>query len=755
MRCLIAAITVFSCCSVIVDGDEHTCQAEGSCDLGPSEERNSLVQLDARLRSFTDTSSTVTGVKEPAEDSDKAKTENKKGEGAKQKGHKAKPKNHQKSIPPLDKLAWLMWLGASVATAFALLMEFFLLEKCSPIDLKIKIPVPEEDREFRLQKIFSGVWPFVKAYLFEPGNVSPWCYMVVIIILEFNKCGLGMLMMVWSNEFWDQMHEQDRNGFGDMVKCLAYLICIEIFVGVYETYIIGMLSMHWRKWMTAKFTAMWLQHKAYYRIELGVNGSVDNPDQRIQSDIDGFIAHTIQYLTDFFGTMLQLLTRIPIVLIMAPSEIFGSFYCPGWVLYFSILQSSIALVVVHKIGKNLIGLHFVKQKAEADLRYSLIQVKDNAESIGLYNAEETEEKRIISRYMMVNRIWWEVIKYEKRMAMFKAGYGHALGPLRFCMLIPSYFSGDMTMGRMMTLNGIVAQLKGCFDFFVNIYDSLTGYRAILDRLISFVQACDIAHEASTVTQLSELPKEYPDAAFVARGINLKIPASRGAAAKAPVEKDIDDAVPVEVPKLTLWDNAGLVVRPGEFVLLSAKEGSGKSSFFRAVSGIWPDAHGEAFLPEGTLFVPQRSYIPEGSLKQAITYPASADSFTDDEVLAAIDLVKLQAVQNVPLDAVGKWSLTLSGGEQQRMALAHAVLLKPPMLFLDEATSALSPSSTLEVYRMLRSPGVLPEGAAILSIGHDLDLLTKVHDQHYIYDQKVKDWAPAPPELQARFIEPVT
>jgi len=286
-------------------------------------------------------------------------------------------------------------------------------------------------------------------------------------------------------------------------------------------------------------------------------------------------------------------------------------------------------------------------------------------------------------------------------------------------LAPNYFRGQISLGTMFMLFSALGMVKGGFDWLIGSYSLLTDYRATVDRLTNFWEAVEAAPtKCQNVVRLDKAPEEAAGAAVVARDMCVQLPG-----------KD----------QKKLWNNAALVVQPGQFMLLSAPEGTGKSCFFRALAGIWPHAAGNVFVEEGSLFLPQRPFVPQGTLKQAVAYPEKAEIYSDEQVRTALDVVRLEAVRGRDLSEDANWELSLSGGEQQRLAFAHAVLHRPKVLFLDEATSALSEAGTLEVYNLLRKKGTLPEGAAVVSISHDLKLLEPVHDVHFCYDPETSSW----------------
>eukprot|EP00418_Pyrodinium_bahamense_P042681 CAMPEP_0179203452 /NCGR_PEP_ID=MMETSP0796-20121207/101418_1 /TAXON_ID=73915 /ORGANISM="Pyrodinium bahamense, Strain pbaha01" /LENGTH=462 /DNA_ID=CAMNT_0020908325 /DNA_START=32 /DNA_END=1417 /DNA_ORIENTATION=+ len=457
-----------------------------------------------------------------------------------------------------------------------------------------------------------------------------------------------------------------------------------------------MLVIHWRKFMTEWLMTKWLQNKSFYQLQLENGGAPDNPDQRIQEDVAMFIESFLSLAAGFLESVGHIVSMLPVLLVLSPDYAFGLFYCPGWLLYISLAYSGAGALFAHWVGGQLILANFAKQKYEANFRYRIVQIRDNAESIALWGSEACEKAQLESSFEWVMRVWWVMMLYTKRLGFFTAFYMQTSFTFPYLVLAPNYFKGQISLGTMFMLFRALGNVKGGFDWFLTSYTQVTSFRATIDRLQNFMHAIE-----ATVGKVSEVTRR------------LRAPSS---------EKG-----------RTIWHCAGLSVQRGEFVLLSAPEGSGKSCFFRALAGIWPHARGEVFLPEGTLFVPQRSYVPHGTLKQAVAYPEAADYFEDGEVRAALRAVQLSAVAERPLSEEANWALALSGGEQQKLAIARALLRRPPVLLLDEATSAIGAEGTVEVYRLLRKEGVLPIGAAVVSVSHEVQLLRPLHDRHCTYD----------------------
>ncbi|CAE7441490.1 unnamed protein product [Symbiodinium natans] len=610
-----------------------------------------------------------------------------------------------------------MWVVAALVAVFAVSFEL-CHRRLADVDLTATPDCGAEHHEHQMLHLFKGIVPLVRPFYFGDERHTAWAYLAAISVLGVIDLVLGLIIMVWSKEFWDTIEKKNISRFFPLILDLCLLAFSKIILSTYGQYIGMMLSIRWRRSMTQWLLTKWLKDKCFYALQLDGKGDVpDNPDQRIQEDARLFVEQTMSLGTGFVTAATHLLSRLPMLLLLSPSYAFGWFYCPGWLLYITLLYSGVGAIVAHFVGQKLISINFGLQKYEAGFRYDIVQIRDNAESIALYGSEPCEEQRLQGKFAWIERVWWMMMCYTKRLGFFVSFYYQTSSIFPYLVLAPNYFRGQITLGTMFMLFDVLWAVKSGFDWFLGSYSELTGYRATVDRLSNFTQAME--KRSGAKCEVKRLPAGTHKAAAVVSGLNVQLPA--------------------KVDQRQLWRDANLEVKPGEFVLLSAPEGTGKSCFFRAMAGIWPHASGEVYLPAKTLFLPQKSYIPQGTLKQAVAYPSCATEFTDEDVQAALEAVRLTTLEGRQLQDEANWAMLLSGGEQQRLAIARVLLRKPAALFLDEATSALGAEGALEVFQLLRQPKSLPEGSVVITVSHDVELLKPVHDAHYTYDAESASW----------------
>eukprot|EP00931_Biecheleriopsis_adriatica_P114833 TRINITY_DN90728_c0_g1_i1.p1 TRINITY_DN90728_c0_g1~~TRINITY_DN90728_c0_g1_i1.p1 ORF type:complete len:748 (+),score=185.97 TRINITY_DN90728_c0_g1_i1:112-2355(+) len=611
-----------------------------------------------------------------------------------------------------------LWILAVCSLVFLISFEL-VHRRWADTDLEAVPDYGGENHESQISRLFSGIMPLVRPFFCGRDRATAVTYVAAILVLSWIELALGVVTMVWSKEWWDTIENKKLARFLPLLLDISLLSFSRIILSTYGDYIGMMLTIHWRKFMTRWLVTRWLQDKCYYRLQLDPSDSVpDNPDQRIQEDVQQFVESTMSLAKGFVTSFGELVSRLPMLLLLSPNYAFGRFYCPGWLFYFAIIYSGGGGLLAHFVGQNLILVNFAKQKYEAAFRYDVVQIRDHAESIALYGSEACEERRLNGSFEWIVRTWWLLMTYTKRLNFFVMFYYQTSATIPYLVLAPNYFKGQITLGTMFMLFEALGTVKGGFDWFLSSYQTLTGYRATVDRLSNFTKALEQHQQQDRATKrLAEVPADCKGTAALAKGLSINLPAKAN--------------------KRQLWKDANLQVSPGEFVLLSAPEGTGKSCFFRAMAGIWPHASGEVFLPDGTLFVPQKSYIPQGPLKQAVTYPACADEFSDADVREALEAVNLSVLQSRDLEDKANWAMLLSGGETQRLAMARVLLRKPPVLFLDEATSAMGAEGALELFELLRTR--LPDDACVITVSHDIELLEPVHDKHFVYDASVADW----------------
>lgn len=515
-----------------------------------------------------------------------------------------------------------------------------------------------------------------------------------VVILEIAFSYMVKRFNSWYALFGNSIQEKDFKAFVYSMELFSFLAFFYIVIAVYKNYINLVLQIRWRKSMTDFFVERWLAPAQHYRVRM-VTGPADNPDQRIAEDVHNFVGQTMVLGIGFFGNVIRLGIFLLVLWELSetfPMTSFGlSFNIPGYLIYLAVIYAAIGTLMTHWIGKPLIRLRFDQERYEANFRFGMARIRENSEQIALLGGEKAERAQLSERYGSVLANAYGVINRQKTLNWFTSFFGQISVPFPYLVLAPAYFFGKATYGTFMQTNQAFSSVQDGLTWFIDQYSTLADYRAIVQRLIGFEEALQLA--------TSEATREPHIETVVARGGEL-----------------VADHLTVTLPShKPLTAAATLRVTPGERVLLTGRSGTGKTTLLRAFSGIWPFGSGRIEVPKGaTMFVlPQRTYLPLGTLRQALVYPQTLDVYSQTDVRAALNAVGLGGLEH-ELDDAGNWSQRLSGGEQQRLGVARVLLAKPDFLFLDEATSALDEEGEADIYRVLITS--LP-ASAIVSIGH--------------------------------------
>jgi vitamin B12/bleomycin/antimicrobial peptide transport system ATP-binding/permease protein len=520
-----------------------------------------------------------------------------------------------------------------------------------------------------------------------------------VIALQLFQVWLNVRFNAWYNTFYTALQDKDWNTFIYQIGVFSVLAAFFIVSAVYQLYLQQWLQIRWRNWLTNRYVGRWLGQGTHYRMRLK-GDQADNPDQRIADDIREFVDSTLNIGIALLGSIVTLVSFVVILWTLSSTTPLmigsSSFQIPGYLVWAALIYAVIGTWVTHLVGRPLIKLNFDQQRYEADFRFSLVRLRENAEEVTLLAGEPAEEERLRDRFGWVIRNWYDIMRRRKRLTFLTAGYSQVALIFPFLVVSPVYFFGAMTLGGLMQIVSAFGQVQSALSFFVTAYTSIADWKAVLNRLSGFEASIDWAQG---------LDRTAPRLGFLTDG------------GSALLVEELAVGLPngQEIVRL-----AELSIEPGDRVLVTGPSGAGKTSLFRALGGVWPFGSGSIRVPKGAsvLVLPQRPYLPLGTLRGALAYPGTADAFTQGEIEEVLDAVGLSTLRG-ELDETAYWADKLAGGEQQRLSIARALLQKPQWLFLDEATAALDEASEAQLYRLLieRLPG-----SAIVSIGHRSSLV---------------------------------
>jgi putative ATP-binding cassette transporter len=519
----------------------------------------------------------------------------------------------------------------------------------------------------------------------------------IIIIINLAQVAISVKLNFWNRDWFDAIQNKNAPEFWRLLIAVwVPIVAVLIVSNVIEFLLQSAFKIRWRKWLSERLMGRWLDESTHYRLQF--NGArVDNPDQRIADDIRKY-TETTYSLTISMISQISALISFAVILWGLSSNLSvpgTDTKIPGLLFWAALLYAAVGTYVTHLIGRKLIQLNFQQELYEANFRFALARLREYAEPVALLNGEQAERKRLSSLFNDVIRNFFAIVNVQKWLSAFIQLYGSSNSVVPFIIAAPFYFAGQITLGVLTQTASAFARVDSALSFFIDRYTLLADFKAVVDRLTGFDQSIDAAL-ATKATSAIKLPTQ-PSADLVVSNLTLNIPTGE-----------------------TIASIDRLALAAGERVLVTGPSGSGKSTLFRAIAGIWPFGAGTIAVPAGksVMLLPQRPYIPIGSLRDAVSYPNVAGTYPDEALRVALLAARLPLLVE-RLDEEQSWSQLLSGGEQQRLAIARALLLKPDWLFLDEATAALDEATEEVVYEMLRSH--LP-GTTIVSIGHRSTLI---------------------------------
>jgi vitamin B12/bleomycin/antimicrobial peptide transport system ATP-binding/permease protein len=558
----------------------------------------------------------------------------------------------------------------------------------------------------------AKLWKLTAPYFWSEERWSARGLLAIIIGSGVFLVYLMKLLNEWNARFFNALEDKNFEAFWAELRYFVIVALIYIVVAVYRLWFRQMLQIRWRRWLTEVYYRDWLAERTYYRMELA-GAAADNPEQRIEEDCNKFTDQTLVILLDLLSQILTLVTFTSVLWGLSGSvtlPIFGGLTIPGYMMWVAVAYAAIGSWLTYKIGRPLVRVNFDLQRYNADFRYRMVRVRENAESIALYRGEPDEKRRLDGAFGRIFGTWWNFMRYNKRLTWFTEFYGQAAAVFPFVVASPRYFSGEIPLGVLTQTAGAFARVQGSLSWFVDVWPTLAEWKATIDRLTTFGESMEAARRV-TAANSGFVIERVADAALRLENVAVELPDGR-----------------------ILLDRVDLEIRPGDRLVIQGPSGSGKTTLFRVLAGLWPYGRGTIRLPKDArvLFLPQKPYLPVGTLREALCFPERPEAY---RLIAICDALRATGLEHLAdrLDEERSWSPVLSPGEQQRVAVARAILLRPDWLFLDEATSALDPAMEARLYKLLRER--LPE-TAIVSIAHNPTVVA-FHDRRLVIDPAVR------------------
>ncbi|WP_420995847.1 ABC transporter ATP-binding protein/permease [Cupriavidus sp. 30B13] len=565
--------------------------------------------------------------------------------------------------------------------------------------------VPARALKIQSRLRMAETWDLIKPYWKSEDRKAGLGLLALVVALNLGIVYINVLLNEWNRVFYNALEQHDYTSFKTLLLRFSWIAGFFIVAAISRQYYTMMLQMRWRTWMTGQFMDHWLSHQAYYRIEQ--THATDNPDQRLADDLRSFTDGALSLSLGLLNSVVTLLSFVGILWVVSGPISFAlggtTLTIPGYMVWFAVGYAVVGSLIAHLVGRPLIGLNFQQEQYEADFRFTLVRLRENSEPVALYRGEPTEQAGLRSRFDRIRANWNQLMRYTRRLTFVNSGYSQFAIIFPLIVAAPRYFGGKMTLGGLMQMSSAFGQVQGALSWFVDSYATLVGWKAAANRLIDFRDAIRVAERQDQEhTGVRDIEVDQAD------GEAIRIDTL---ALALPVRTETRG----EILQRPLVAPFSLQIAPGERWLVSGPSGCGKSVLFRALAGIWPYGSGTVSMPRAArmLFLPQRSYLPIGSLADALAYPDAGTVHSTEALQRVLVQARLGALTG-QLDVFDNWSLRLSPGEQQRLAFARALLQKPDYLFLDEATSALDEETEEAMYRLMVES--LPR-AAIVSIAH--------------------------------------
>lgn len=521
------------------------------------------------------------------------------------------------------------------------------------------------------------------------GQWLGWLMLASIIGMGLLIVQINVLINAWSKTFYDTLGEFDTQALYALMGRYVVYLAAYVLIVVTLDWVRKALVLRWRQAMTERFIQAWLADQAFYR--LGLAGEPDNPDQRIAEDVEIVADLSVELVASFIINMAQVGAFISILWQLSGVQTFtlGSYSVTlsGYLVWIVVLYTLAGSLITHWVGRPLHRLNVDRQHHEADFRASLLRKREHAEQIALYRGEAVERQHLGERFQAISRNFWQLMGRQRNLSLFTVSYDRVSLIIPVFAALPAFLAKTITLGGLMQIRSAFGAVQGSLSWFIKLYPKLMHWSSAVERLGQFEQAI-----AATRVQ-----------------------------ARAP---EIGDCLCIEGLEVLRPDGgvlmAGISVRvmPGQWLLIAGRSGIGKSTLLRTLQGIWPYCRGSWGLPPGrSLLLPQKPYLPSVPLRTLLAYPA-LEVPDDERLVSVLQQVGLPGLMT-RLEVQAEWARELSGGEQQRIGLARALLYAPDTLYLDEATNQLDEPSALALLELLREQ--LPN-CTVIGISHQRTLM---------------------------------
>ena len=510
-----------------------------------------------------------------------------------------------------------------------------------------------------------------------------------------------VMMSYVARDFMDAFTQRNGAAFRKNLWLYFGTFALAVPIGVYYRFTEEKLALLWRQWMTYHLLKRYFANRSYY--QLRSSHVIDNPDQRIAEDVKNFTTTTLSFLLITLNSCVTLLAFTGVLWSISKTLVLA-------LVVYAVLGTVISIL----IGRRLVALHYYQYEKEGNFRYGMVRVRDNAESIAFYRGEKREHRDLVSKFLAIFDNTTKLIGWNRNLSFFTTSYNYCALLVPVLVVAPIYFAGEIQIGTVLQAGGAFAAVLAATSLIITQFDRLSNFAAGVSRL-----------DALWTGLTEEDPEERrDDAAF-----GPDLPESHSIDPIEVGKRLYIENLDVQTPDggKTLLKALDLNLRPGTSMLLMGPSGTGKSSLLRTIAGLWNTGGGSITRPPlaRMMFLPQRPYMVQGSLRDQLLYPGQNEDLNDGEislVMEAVNLAEITDRVDNDFTRTVDWTNILSLGEQQRLSFARLLLRKPAMAFLDEATSALDEANERHLYQLLRESNI-----TFVSVGHR-STLKEYHDQ---------------------------
>ena len=542
-------------------------------------------------------------------------------------------------------------------------------------------------------------WQFAGGYLSPKRSVKPLLFFLLIVALTLVSVRISLVYSEWYNNMYTSLQEFNQAVFWQQMGLFCVIAACAVSTSLASYYIEQRFIISWIAWLNDELTNKWMTNRAYYKTQY-LSANLDNPDQRIQQDVQSYVKTTLSLSTGVIDAVTSMISYTILLWGLAGPMLLFGVEIPHMMVFLVFAYVIFTTLIAFWLGRPLIHLNFANERLNANYRYSLIRVKEYAESIAFYAGEKVEQNQLYRQFRAVINNMWNIVFRTLKFSGFNLIVSQISVVFPLLIQVGRYFEKQIKLGDLMQTLQVFGKLHTNLSFFRNSYDTFAGYKATLDRLTGFTYAIDMANRESE----TDIRNSENDVIF--KGLSIKNPFGR-----------------------TLINNVNLTLPQGASLLIQGDSGVGKTTLLRTAAGLWSYSQGTVYCPlDSQLFLAQKNYLPQGDLSTALAYPKNSADI--DRPLAEEILRKVQLGHLIErLEQEQDWTRILSLGEQQRLAFGRLLLHKPKVAFLDEATASMDEGLEDAMYRLLKSE--LPN-MTLISVGHRSTLKRYHHQQLQIF-----------------------